>query len=136
MSRAVWLRVTSVVSFVFAIGHTLGARTSWSPLGETDVLNSMRTFRFQTEGVTRSYLDFYRGFGFTLSVFLVLQAVLLWQLGTLAKSDGQALRSIIVTVALASIASGVLTWQYLIPVPFVFWTAITAGLGLALFARK
>jgi hypothetical protein len=64
MTTAILLRITSVISFLLAAGHTLGGWSSWSPVGDTDVLTSMRTFQFQTVGVTRSYLDFYRGFGF------------------------------------------------------------------------
>jgi hypothetical protein len=66
-----WLRLASVSSLLFSAGHTLGGRRSWS-LGESDVFTAMGTVRFDTAGVSRTYLDFYRGFGFTLSVFLLL----------------------------------------------------------------
>src|SRR6266850_7272773 len=64
MSTALWLRIASVISLVFTAGHTLGGRRSWSFSGEAEVLNAMRTFRFQAFGVSWTYMDFYRGFGF------------------------------------------------------------------------
>jgi len=57
--------------------------------------------------VNRSYLEFYRGFGFLLSVSLLMQTVLLWQLGTVATTDRALARPFVVTFFLMSIASGV-----------------------------
>jgi hypothetical protein len=136
MTTATMLRTTSVISLLLAAGHTLGGQSSWSPVGETEVLQSMRAFQFQTSGVTRSYLDFYRGFGFSLSVFFVLQAVVLWQLAAIAKTNPRPLKPIIASFAVASIALGILSWVYIFPVPVVFCVVMTVGLGLALFASR
>ncbi len=132
MTSTLLLRVASVISLLFACGHTLGGRRSWSPMGESDVLAAMRAFRFETMGVTRSYLDFYRGFGFTLSVFLLLQTVVLWQLGTLAKRNGGQERPMVWSFLIASLASTALTWRFIFPMPVYFWAAIIACLGGAL----
>src|SRR5262249_54440319 len=43
MNATLWLRISSVVSLLFSVGHTLGGRKDWSPAGETDVLSAMRT---------------------------------------------------------------------------------------------
>ena len=136
MTATLMLRLASVLSMLFAAGHTLGGRRSWSPIGESEGLTAMRTFRFETMGVSRTYLDFYLGFGYTLSVFLVMQAILLWQVGTLAKTDRLQARPLIVTFLLASIASGVLTWEFIFPVPVYFGATVTACLGLALVAGR
>lgn len=45
-----WLRASSLLSLVFALGHTLGASQSWSPVGGTDVLRAIATFHFNVEG--------------------------------------------------------------------------------------
>ena len=86
MKPFILLRITSVITLIFAIGHSLGGMESWSPMGDTEVLKAMKAFRFNAEGVTRTYFDFYLGFGLILSVYLFLQAVLLWQLAALAKT--------------------------------------------------
>ena len=41
MKAPIWLRVSSIISVLFATGHSLGGRQSWSPAGETEVLRAM-----------------------------------------------------------------------------------------------
>jgi hypothetical protein len=126
------LRISSVISLFFAVAHTLGGvQQSWSPNGETAVLASMRTFRFDVMGVSRSYLEFYRGFGFLLAIYLVLQAVLLWQLGTLARADSALARPLIRSFFVASLPIGVVSWAFLFPMPVYFDAALTACLAWA-----
>ena len=45
----------------------------------------MRQFQFEAEGVTRTYWEFYIGFGVMISVFLLVQAVMLWQLAAVSR---------------------------------------------------
>ena len=130
------LRVASVISFLFAAGHTLGGRSSWSPVGETEVLGAMKTYAFMTEGVRRTYHDFYIGFGFVLSVYLVMQGVLLWQLASYARMSLARARPMIATFVIAAAVITVLTWAYILPVPVYFWVAIDVALGIALFGHE
>ena len=85
MSTVLWLRIAAVTTFLFAAGHALGALESWYPVGESPTLESMGTFSFDVMGRSRTYLDFYIGFGHYIGVLLVLQATLLWQFGPAAK---------------------------------------------------
>jgi hypothetical protein len=55
--------LASIISLVFTMGHTLGGRQEWSPMGENEVLRAMTTVRFDIMGANRSYLDFFMGFG-------------------------------------------------------------------------
>jgi hypothetical protein len=134
MKPFILLRITSVITLMFAIGHSLGGMESWSPMGDTEVLKAMKAFRFNAEGVTRTYFDFYLGFGLILSVYLFLQAVLLWQLAALAKSDALRLRPLLVSFFLASVVSAGLSWKFIFAVPAVSFAVIAVGLGLAFFA--
>jgi hypothetical protein len=136
MSSARFLRIASVISFLFAAGHTLGGRQSWTFTGETEVLHAMRTFRIQEFGVSRTYMDFYRGFGFTLSVYLLLQAVVLWQLAKIADTNPAQARPIVVSFTLASVANIILSWTFIFAVPAIFGIAITACLAAALFTAR
>jgi hypothetical protein len=128
------LKFAAVISLIFAVGHTLGGLKGWSPIGETAVLTGMKTFRFDVAGVNRSYFDFYRGFGFLLTVYLVLQAVLLWQLAGVARVNRSLARPLVWSFFLASIPIGVLTWFFLFPTPVYFDIVLTACLGWAVFA--
>ena len=136
MTATLFLRIASATSLVFAAGHTLGGQHSWSPAGETDVLRAMRTFQFDAEGVTRTYLDFYLGFGFILSVYLFLQAVVLWQIAAMARADAQGVRPLITSFLFAQAASALLAWKLIFVVPVVFSGLIAASLAAALYLSR
>ncbi|HEV2720698.1 MAG TPA: hypothetical protein VG323_11815 [Thermoanaerobaculia bacterium] len=119
--------------FLFAAGHSLGGTKSWSPMGETDVLRAMRSVSFQAGGVTRTYLDFYMGLGWTVSIFLLLQAVVLWQMATIAKTDPRRVRPVIATFFLATVAAAAVAWTLILPVPVIFSAVIAACLAAAFF---
>jgi hypothetical protein len=136
MKPSIVLRITSLITLTFAAGHSLGGLESWSPVGETEVLKAMKSFHFHTEGVSRTYFDFYLGFGSILSVYLFLQAVLLWQLAALAKTEALRNRPLIVSFFMASVVSAGLSWNFLFAVPAVSFVIIAAGLGLAFFAAS
>ena len=134
MTSSLALRVASVLSLLFAVGHSLGGLSFWSPAGETEVLRAMRTFQFDAAGSSRTYLDFYLGFGYTLSIYLVAQAIALWQLASLARTDANRVRPLIGTFFLASVVGAYLSWRYIFWVPVVSNIVIAACLGLAFHA--
>jgi hypothetical protein len=128
------LRVSSIIALLFAVLHTLGGAKLWSPAGENDALRAMRSIRFDAQGVSRTYLDFYLGFGFTISVYLFLQAVLLWQLATIAKVDSVRTRPLIVPFFVASLACVFLSLKFIFAVPAIFSAVLAACLGFAFYA--
>ena len=134
MSTIALLRTSAVISLLFAAGHSLGGTKHWSPMGDNDVLASMTAVRFDVMGVSRSYLDFYLGFGWTLSVFLLLQSVLLWQLSTLTRSNGVAVRPMIAAFTLANMASTAIAWYLILPVAALF-SAILLLVLIAAFLK-
>jgi hypothetical protein len=130
------LQIAAALSLIFTLGHTMGGRKRWSPMGENDVLKAMTDVRFQTMGVSRSYLDFFMGFGWLLSVFMLMETVLLWQLASLAQTDPARIRPLIAVIAVATAGTGVLAWRYLFPVPALFSAALAIVLGLAYFSAQ
>jgi len=128
MTATLWLRISAVISALFAAGHILGGRKNWSPMGDNPVLAAMGSTRFQVMGVERSYLDFYLGFGYSISVLQIMQAVLLWQLATLAKSSPNAARPMIAAIALAVALCGVISYSLIFPLPAMFSAALLASL--------
>ena len=96
MKTSTLLRIASVVTFLYFAGHTAGM--PWTPgegPAELAVIEAMKSNRFAAMGSSRTYWDFYFGFGVIISVLQLVQAVVLWQLGTLAKTDAARLRPII-----------------------------------------
>ena len=136
MTTSFLLRIASVVSGLLAAGHTLGGRKAWSPQGENQVLEAMRTLRFEVFGVNRTYMDFYLGFGFTISVFLVLQAVLLWQLAAAAKTNALQVRGMVAAMALAELGCTLVAWKFLFVLPTAFSAVLTLLLGLAFVVAR
>lgn len=125
------LRIASAISIVFALGHSLGGLSQWSPMGGNAVLDAMRTVRFLVMGVRRSYLDFFMGFGWSLSIGMLLQAALLWQIATLAERAPALARPMIAVFVLNCAASVVITALWLFPVPALFAAVLLVPLGLA-----
>jgi hypothetical protein len=120
MTTTLLMRIAAVISLLFTVGHTLGGLKKWSPMGDNEVLKAMSAVRFDTMGTSRSYLEFYMGFGWSLSVALLLQSALMWQIGSLARSDAVQARPMIAMMAVATLASGLIAWRFIFPVPAAF----------------
>lgn len=136
MNTTLWLRISAVISLLFTAGHFMGGLQNWSPVGDNPVLQSMRKVRFHIMGVDRSYLDFFMGFGHSVTVSLLLQSVLLWILGDVARTNASLVRPMIAAFAGAVAASGVIAWRYILPVPAFFSLALCATLLLAFITAR
>ena len=136
MTTTLWLRISSVIAGLIAAGHSIGGLKYWSPMGENPVLNAMRETRFETMGANRSYLDFYMGFGYSLSVAELMVAMLLWQLASLARTNAPGVRPMIAVITLASVASGVIAWRFIFPMPALCLLALIATLTIAFVVAR
>ena len=135
MKTSTLLRIASVITFLYFAGHTAGM--PWTPgegPAEMAVIEAMKANRFEVIGSSRTYWDFYFGFGVIISVLQLAQAVVLWQLGSLAKTDATRLRPIIATFFAAFVANAFLGWMYFFAIPVVMAIAISICLGLAFVA--
>jgi hypothetical protein len=130
------LRIAAVVSLLFAAGHTLGGLKKWSPMGDNEVLNAMTNTRFDIMGTSRSYLDFYLAFGWSLSIWLVLQSALLWQMASLARSNANQIRPMIAAFGLATLANGIITWQLILPLPAILSAVLVTVLAAGFVTAK
>ena len=131
MTTRLWLRIASVILLLFTVGHTLGGLQRWSPMGDNEVLRQMTAVRFDTMGASRTYLDFFMGFGWSLSIVMLLQTVLLWQMASLARTNASGVRPMIAVFALATLASGVIAWRFIFPVPALLSAALVIALVAA-----
>ena len=136
MTTTLWLRIASVISLLFTVGHTMGGLKRWSPMGDNEVLRQMTAVRFYTMGASRTYLDFFMGFGWSISIMMLLQTVLLWQLASLAGTNSAAVRPMIAVFALATLATGVIAWRFIFPVPALFSVALLIVLVVAYVAAS
>jgi len=91
----------------------------------------MKSTHFNIQGFSRSYWDFFVGFGFFVTVFLLFAAALAWQLGGVAAETLARLRLIAWAFALCFVAITVLSWRYFFAIPLVLSFLITVCLILA-----
>jgi hypothetical protein len=137
MKTSTLLKIAAVLMFLYFVGHTMGA--PWTP-GEAPadiaVVDAMKSDHFPVLGVSRSYWDFYFGFGVIISVMQLFQAVLLWQLGTLAKTDAARLRPIIAVFCVSLVINAILGWMYFFVIPIVTALLIAICLLLAFVSAR
>ena len=131
MTATLLLRLASAVSLLFTLGHTMGGLQKWSPMGDNDVLKSMTAVHFDVMGAQRSYLDFFMGFGWLLSVTMLMQTVLLWQLASLVRTNPAGVRPMIAVIAVATLASVVIAWRFIFLIPTLFAIILFALLAAA-----
>jgi len=129
MTTRVLYRISAVLILLFDLGHTVGC--PWSdPRWGVD-LSKFQSSHFEVLGFSRTYWDFYVGFGLFNSVFLLLAAIVAWQLGSLPAQTLALLRGTAWALALSFAATTVLTWIHFFTIPIAFSTAITACLTMA-----
>ena len=132
MKTSTYLRIAAVIALLFFAGHTSGI--PWTPgeaAADLAVIESMKADHFQVIGVSRSYWDFYLGFGLIISLFQLAQAIFLWQLGSLAKTEAGRLRPIIAVFFVATVLHGILGLIYFFAIPVVMSALIAICLALA-----
>ena len=126
MRASMIYRIAAVLLLLFDAGHTSGF--PWSdPQWGVD-LRSMQSTHFYIMGFSRTYWDFYVGFGLFVSVFLLLAVVLAWQLGGLPPESLALMRGTAWAFALCFAAITVLSWKYFFIIPIVFSIVTTVCL--------
>jgi hypothetical protein len=111
-------------------------------MGDNAVLKAMTDLRFDTMGANRSYLDFsihgirIMGFGWSISGFMLMQTILLWQPASLARTNPERLRPMIAVIAVATVAAAVIAWRFIFPVPAAFSGVLALALVLAYVAAR
>jgi hypothetical protein len=131
------LRIASVVFALYTAGHSFGAMIKDPGMGgpaKQAVLGAMRAYHEDVMGSSRSYWDFYKGFGWLVSCALILFAVLCWQLSTLARTQPSFARPLILTLFVISIPMTILAYTNFFAAPAIFSTVATLLLGAAAFS--
>jgi len=133
MKASLFLRIAAVITLLYFAGHTAGM--PWTPYTSPEavpVLEAMKNQSFEANGFKGTYWDFYFGFGVIISAFLLVEAVVLWQVGSLAKIDANRVRPIIASFLVAYIVNAALAWKYFFAVPAVMAALIALCLAIAL----
>ena len=134
MSPTLLYRTAAFVFALFALGHTYGFLSLRAPSAEARaVFDAMNTVNFEVGGRSFSYGGFYRGFGLSCTVSMVLSAFLSWHLGELARSAPRAIGPLGWVFFGAQLAGVVLSFLYFGLPPMVLSALVAAIVGLAAF---
>ena len=134
MKTTLLLRIAAIITFLFFAGHTSGF--PWTPAvgpAELPVVDAMKGVSFDVLGSTRTYWDFYVGFGLTISCLQLLAVVVLWQLAGMARLDAARVRPIIAAFFFAFIINTILTLKYFFVIPIVMSIVIAVILAVAFY---
>lgn len=125
------LRLASLLALLQYCAHALlflSARPTHGA-AEAAVIDAMKAHRFEFSGFSRSYWDFYFGYGLLAILWGLVEIVLLWQLPTLAANDFSRVRPIVALLLLANLAHAALAWTYFFPAPVIGDLVVAACLA-------
>ena len=136
MKPTLFLRIASVLTLIHAVLHTVGGVFGKPDPRAQAVVQVMKANEFLVMGAMRSYWSFYRGMGLAVSVALTAEAIVFWQLGSLAKRDGAGIRPVLVTFMLGYLCLAVVSSRYFFAAPVIVEALIAACLGVAIVTAK
>ncbi len=137
MRPVIFLRIASVLTFVHGVLHTVGGVFGKvEPGAPQTAVEAMKANQFLVMGLTRTYWSFYRGFSLGISIFLIVEAVVFWQLSSLARTWSYRLRPIYATFMVGYLVFAANSYEYFFPPPVVVEILIALCLGLAIVTSK
>jgi len=132
VTTSLMLRIAAAITFLFFVAHTAG--TPWTPAAgplDAPVLDAMKAHRFDALGASRTYWDFYYGFGWIIAGYLLLQTVVLWQMAGLARANPSTVRPVIASFLVSFALNAFLARKFFFAVPVAMAATIAACLGIA-----
>jgi hypothetical protein len=137
MKPVLFLRIASGLTLVHAVLHTIGGVISKPQPGvQATTAATMKAGQFVVMGLTRTFWDFFMGMSIGVSITLLVEAFVFWQLGTLAKTDAARLRPILAAFMVGYLALAVNSYEYFFAPPVIGELLIVACLGLAIATSR
>ena len=137
MNAVVLLRITAVIGFLFFLGHTMGA--PWTPGNEAEAavtIAALKAAIVPGMKATRTYWDFYFGFGASISVYLLALAAITWQTASLLRSALGAAQPFMATLFVCYAAIGMVAVRYFFFVPAAIAGVLCLGIALAWWSGR
>lgn len=113
MKPWIWLRIAAGLQALGTVLHTIATtfRQNQGPAQDA-VFAAMQSYHFQIMGVTRTHWDFYRGYELSITVSFGVIAVLLWQLGSLSRTESRHTVPLILAILVAELLWSATGWEY------------------------
>jgi len=121
-------RSAAYLLVLYCLLHTAGGMRATRSFGaEADaVFDQMKTVQFVFNGSPSTWYGFWFGFGIMFSVFLILSAVIAWQLNKVAPAAWSNVSVIAWALCLAHLVTAFLSWKYFFLAPALFGVAISS----------
>ncbi|HEX3471488.1 MAG TPA: hypothetical protein VHT28_09915 [Silvibacterium sp.] len=137
MKPTLFLRIASILTLIFCVGHTVGGVLSPPAPGvQAFVVQTMKANPFDAFGGMRTFWDFHLGYGLIISVVLLSHSILFWLLGNLVRQDGTRLRPIFLLLSLEFLAQAPIAFRYFFLGPGIISLVIAACLAAAFFTAR
>ena len=123
------LRISSIILFLFALGHTVGFQT-FRPASRQGlaVMEAMRSVPFAFGNATVHWMDLYMGFGLAISVSGFFSAIVAWRLSTATVAEIPLVRTITWLLCATQVGGIVLSLRYFGLIQAGFSVVSTAAL--------
>ena len=107
MSSKLLLRISSALLLIHALLHTLG-HSGWKkspdPLKQS-VIDAMLNNKFPFMGTMRSQGDYFDGYGYCVTIALLILTIILWQISSALSQNTALVKNILFTIT-----GGLLFW--------------------------
>jgi hypothetical protein len=138
MRQITAFRSASVLLLVFCLLHTGGGMLAQKSLGPASdaVFAAMKSVHFDFNGADCTWYGFWFGFGLTASLFLLLSALIAWELERVPNELWPRLELIAWGLVASHAGNTVLAWKYFFTGPGVFGTIITLLLAVGTLRKS
>ena len=137
VNTAIILRGAAFLAALQGIAHGALFITARPRHGDAEVavIAAMKANRFFAGGL--GYWDYYFGYGLIAAAICIVEAVLCWQIATVAETQPLLVRPMLILLAVANVGHALLLARYFkFPLPIAFDLIIAAVLTVALAAKS
>jgi hypothetical protein len=119
VNPTLFLRIASVLTLIHCALHTIGGVFGKPKHGAEQfaVIDAMKSHHFNVMGSMRSYWDFYFGYGLFVTVNLLIQGILFWQLGSFVKTNPALVKLVALLFFINYILMSVIAFKYFFIAP-------------------
>jgi hypothetical protein len=131
-------RIACYLLVLFCAAHTFGGMFAEESFGvKADaVFASMKSVQFSCAGAHCTWYGFWFGFGLTVSLFLLVSAIIAWQLDKVTSESWSAVSVIAWALFAIHACNAVISWVYFFAAPGVLQTLVAVLLGVGALKKQ
>lgn len=134
MKPSTLLRIASGCMIFHLLGHTMG-HSKWKEGPEPErqeVVQKMLHYKFEFMGVSKSYGDYYIGYGWNLWFVLLMLALILWLISKPAQENPSFAIKVLSPILLCLVGFSVLDYIYFFPLVAITCLVAAIVVGTAI----